>query len=66
MVDIFAVKSVLGKRVNIHLVDGSVIVNVKAEEINRNNEKYLVYSYGDKKERINIKRIVLFEVIPEW
>lgn len=62
------VKSILGRNVNLHLKDGSVIVNVNLTEIQRDdleNETFLrcVPYGGDNSLRIPIRNIAWAELL---
>jgi hypothetical protein len=61
------IKALIGKNVNIHLKDNSVIVNVKVEKIttkeDKGNRKFLEYSYKGKKELIELKRIAWLDEV---
>jgi hypothetical protein len=61
-------KSFLGKNVNLHLKDGSVIINVQVSEIKRDEykkEKYIRYTpYGNKETfTVPIKNIAWAELL---
>jgi HSP20 family molecular chaperone IbpA len=59
-------KTYIGKNVNIHLKDGSVIINVRIENVIKDkeiNRKFLEYSYKDKKEVIELHKIAWLEEV---
>lgn len=61
-------KSLLGKNVNLHLKDGSVIINVQLSEIKKDEykkEKYIKYKpYGNKRTfTVSMKNIAWAELL---